>query len=175
MRIELYPIGEAGPHKLELAVRERELGSLEVRLEQEGGAWQGEIEVGGGLGRIRQANRTMEYAAALAGELYRFARPERRGERGVQAAGGELPTDGEIRAPMPGQVLRVPVSLGQAVEAGEVLAALESMKMELTVAAPAPGVVTAIHCAPGALTELDAPLVRLAPPGTGALPETARA
>ena len=39
--------------------------------------------------------------------------------------------DGELRAPMPGSVLLVPRSVGDAVEAGQTIVVLESMKMEL--------------------------------------------
>jgi acetyl-CoA/propionyl-CoA carboxylase biotin carboxyl carrier protein len=50
--------------------------------------------------------------------------------------------DGELRAPMPGSVLLVPVSAGDTVEAGQTVVVLESMKMELSLAAPVDGTVT---------------------------------
>jgi acetyl-CoA/propionyl-CoA carboxylase biotin carboxyl carrier protein len=50
--------------------------------------------------------------------------------------------DGELRAPMPGSVLLVPKRAGDEVKAGEPVVVLESMKMELTLAAPADGTVT---------------------------------
>jgi len=50
--------------------------------------------------------------------------------------------DGELRAPMPGQVLLVPVALGDTVSAGDPIVVLESMKMELVLAAPVDGSVT---------------------------------
>ena len=50
--------------------------------------------------------------------------------------------DGDLRAPMPGSVLLVPRSVGDEVKAGEPIVVLESMKMELTLAAPADGTVT---------------------------------
>jgi len=48
-------------------------------------------------------------------------------------------------APMPGQVLRVLVEVGQRVSAGDALVILEAMKMEQTLRASADGVVEAIH------------------------------
>ena len=45
---------------------------------------------------------------------------------------------------MPGQVLRILVSEGQRVRAGEILIALEAMKMEQTIKANMDGVVGAI-------------------------------
>ena len=50
--------------------------------------------------------------------------------------------DGELRAPMPGSVLLVPVAVGDAVEAGQTVVVLESMKMELALTAPVDGTVT---------------------------------
>ena len=54
-----------------------------------------------------------------------------------------------IAAPMPGLVVSVPVRVGQAVAAGEVLVVLESMKMENEVRAPQDAVIQAIHVAAG--------------------------
>lgn len=50
--------------------------------------------------------------------------------------------DGELRAPMPGSVLLVPKTQGDAVKAGEPVVVLESMKMELSLVAPVDGTVT---------------------------------
>jgi biotin carboxyl carrier protein len=49
--------------------------------------------------------------------------------------------DGELRAPMPGNVLLVPVAAGDTVEAGQTVVVLESMKMELSLVAPLDGTV----------------------------------
>jgi 3-methylcrotonyl-CoA carboxylase alpha subunit len=51
------------------------------------------------------------------------------------------PTEGDLRAPMPGQVLLVPVQEGDEVAPGDPIVILESMKMELSITAPAAGVV----------------------------------
>jgi acetyl-CoA/propionyl-CoA carboxylase, biotin carboxylase, biotin carboxyl carrier protein len=50
--------------------------------------------------------------------------------------------DGELRAPMPGAVLLTPTCVGDAVEAGQTVVVIESMKMELALAAPVAGTVT---------------------------------
>ena len=52
-------------------------------------------------------------------------------------------------SPMPGQVLRILVSEGQRVKAGDPLVALEAMKMEQTIKAAHQGVVKAILVKPG--------------------------
>ncbi|NLT07266.1 MAG: ATP-grasp domain-containing protein [Solirubrobacterales bacterium] len=63
-------------------------------------------------------------------------------------AGAAHGVDG-LEAPMPGTVLDVKVSNGDAVAEGEVLVVLESMKMELSIVAPHDGVVADLELAAG--------------------------
>ena len=58
-------------------------------------------------------------------------------------------SDGELRAPMPGSVLLVPAAVGDAVEAGQTIVVLESMKMELALTAPVDGTVTELSVSVG--------------------------
>jgi acetyl-CoA/propionyl-CoA carboxylase biotin carboxyl carrier protein len=69
--------------------------------------------------------------------------------------------DGEVRAPMPGQVLLVPAAIGDTVSAGDPVVVLESMKMELVLAAPVDGSVTELMVAPGDKVTVDQPLARV--------------
>ena len=55
-----------------------------------------------------------------------------------------------VSAPMPGTILKVNVTVGQAVKAGEVLCVLEAMKMENDIAAPKDGTVTQVVVSKGA-------------------------
>jgi len=57
---------------------------------------------------------------------------------------------GEVCAPLPGLLVAMPVSVGQQVERGDVVAVLESMKMNLELHAPWDGVVQVLHEALGA-------------------------
>ena len=57
----------------------------------------------------------------------------------------------KVDAPLPGNVLNVKVSVGQAVKAGDVLVIIEAMKMENEVAAPCDGVVKQIVASKGAV------------------------
>jgi acetyl-CoA carboxylase biotin carboxylase subunit len=65
---------------------------------------------------------------------------------------------GGCRAPMPGKVIAVRVSAGDAVEAGDALVVLEAMKMEHTIRAPEAGVVREVLVTEGAQVEADAVL-----------------
>ena len=68
--------------------------------------------------------------------------------------------DGEsVDSPMPGNILRVNVTAGQAVKEGEVLVILEAMKMENEIMAPKSGTVTQVLVEKGATVETGAPLV----------------
>ena len=72
------------------------------------------------------------------------------------AAGGQT-----VTAPMPGNILQVNVTPGQAVKAGTVLCVLEAMKMENEIMAPCDGTVAQVLVSKGATVDTDAPLVTL--------------
>ena len=67
-----------------------------------------------------------------------------------------------ITAPMPGTILKVNVTNGQAVKKGDVLVVLEAMKMENEIMAPADGVVSSVSVTKGASVESGAVLCVLA-------------
>jgi propionyl-CoA carboxylase alpha chain len=75
------------------------------------------------------------------------------------SAGG--PTGG-LAAPMPGAVVRVLVSVGDVVEAGQPMLVLEAMKMEHTIRSPQDGTVAAINVAEGEQVQIGAVLAALA-------------
>ena len=67
-----------------------------------------------------------------------------------------------VNAPLPGTVLSVKVSAGQAVKAGDTLVVIEAMKMENEIAAPADGTVSSVAVTNGQSVESGTPLVYLA-------------
>ncbi|WP_295124886.1 biotin carboxylase N-terminal domain-containing protein [uncultured Leifsonia sp.] len=67
---------------------------------------------------------------------------------------GEAAAHPEVRSPMPGTVVAVPVASGATVAAGEAVAVVEAMKMEHRLLAPIAGTVT-VSVAPGDLVKLD--------------------
>ena len=64
-----------------------------------------------------------------------------------------------VNAPMPGNILKVNVSQGQAVKSGDVLCVLEAMKMENEIMAPKDGTVTQVLVSKGSTVDTGAPLV----------------
>jgi glutaconyl-CoA decarboxylase len=62
---------------------------------------------------------------------------------------------------LPGTVLRISCTVGQAVKAGDVLLVLEAMKMENDITAPSAGTVSAIHVNQGAIVQTGDALVSL--------------
>ena len=55
-----------------------------------------------------------------------------------------------VTAPMPGTILDIKVSAGQAVKKGDVICVLEAMKMENDIPAPSDGVVASVNVQKGA-------------------------
>lgn len=70
-------------------------------------------------------------------------------------------SDGEIKAPMPGTILKVLVKAGDTVEANQPLIIMESMKMEMTLSAPHAATVATISGLEGQLVEMGAVLAKL--------------
>ncbi len=111
---------------------------------------------GGGAGR---------WALGVAGERVEVAVvDERTRQRGGRAGAVANPDPGvaQVRAPMPGLIVRVEVAEGQRVDAGAGLVVVEAMKMENELRAPRAGVVQAVHVAVGQAVEKGAPLVTVA-------------
>ena len=83
----------------------------------------------------------------------------------TQAAdgGGAAPAvrEGTVVAPMQGLILKVPVSVGDSVAVGDVVAVLEAMKMQNDVTATAAGTVSAVHVKEGDVVAPRAPLVQV--------------
>ena len=124
-------------------------------------------------GVLRIGPRALRYYASvrsdvldlwLDGATYHFALSVREEPGPRSAAGAGLPPGGVVEAPMPGRVLLVEVRAGERVERGAPLVIMESMKMELTISAPAAAVVADVIAEADAMVQRGAPLLRLKEP-----------
>ena len=76
-------------------------------------------------------------------------------------AGDAQVEGGRLTAPMPGKVVSFAVKAGDKVQRGQVLAVMDAMKMEHTIAAPMDGVVAELLYAPGDQVTEGAELLKL--------------
>ena len=105
--------------------------------------------------------RGNQWDVLIQGELYNVQVQDERAYRLDRMRTSGLSVDGEavVASPMPGIIVAVPVAVGDAVEFGQRVIILESMKMENELRAPCAGVVTHVHVAAGASVEKDQPLL----------------
>lgn len=99
----------------------------------------------------------------LRGHLFPVTVEDEREKRLRSAAGGGVAETGEfnLKAPMPGLVVAVPVSEGQDVKKGQVLLILESMKMQNELKSPRDGKVHRIKVKAGESVEQKQTLLSL--------------
>ena len=96
-------------------------------------------------------------AAAPAAPAAVAAAPAAAPAAAVDLAAGEA-----IKSPMPGNILKINVTQGQKVNAGDVLIILEAMKMENEITASKAGTVAQIAVTKGQVVETGTPLVVIA-------------
>ena len=105
--------------------------------------WRADVRPAGERVRVTLDGIARRYAFARDGDTLWIARDGHHLElRAARAARGAAAHGADsLEAPMPGTVLLVNASNGDAVEEGQVLLVIESMKMELSIAAPHGGTV----------------------------------
>lgn len=130
------------------------------------------FEVEPGAGFFRRDGAVVPYYAArekdaiqvwVGGRIYRFDLTAP-GAAGAQAASAALHS-GEVAAQMPGRILKLLVRVGESVESDQPLIVMESMKMEMTLAAPFSAKVAAVNCAVDDRVEMGQILLTLKTPG----------
>ena len=67
----------------------------------------------------------------------------------MDAMAGDAVTDGHLRSPLMGQVVKIMVREGSPLRLGEMVAVLESMKMEIPIKANRDGTLIKLHCSEG--------------------------
>ena len=78
------------------------------------------------------------------------------------AAPVQLGAGTAVNAPLPGTVLQIKASVGQAVKAGETVMIIEAMKMENEIVAPRDGKITSVVVQKGAAVNAGDPLFTIA-------------
>ena len=96
-----------------------------------------------------------DWQVLIRGRLYPVIVEDEREKRLRNAAGGGVAETGEfhLRAPMPGLVVAILVTEGQAIKKGQVLLILESMKMQNELKSPRDGTVGRVRVKAGETVE----------------------
>lgn len=105
--------------------------------------------------QVEEADGSATSAAPVAAAPKAAAAPAPK-KAAPAAAGGE-----PVTSPMPGTIVNVPVKVGQAVKAGDVLVVLEAMKMENEIKAAKDGTVASVAVSKGESVDTGAVLVTL--------------
>jgi acetyl-CoA/propionyl-CoA carboxylase biotin carboxyl carrier protein len=184
---EITVVGRASGSDLRIGVVDAEGSAVAVPVEVRwlsGGGTAGGREGGGGTAGAREGggrDATVDrFQLTVGGDTHTWAWAADGDDRWLGRAGrswvvrpirsdtggaaGSAATGGPVTSPMPGTVLAVAVTPGQAVAAGEALVVVEAMKMEHTVVAPVDGIVSEVLVRAGQSVKLDEALAVVSPP-----------
>ena len=126
---------------------------MKYKVTLNGRTYEVEVEAG-------QAMLLSEYEAVAPAAPAPAAAPAAPAAAPAAAAAPAVTGAGEpVTAPMPGTILKVNVTQGQAVKAGTVLCILEAMKMENEIMTSKDGTVTQVLVSKGSTVDTGAPLV----------------
>lgn len=130
---------------------------VDLRTGADGRAW---LTLAGEHQEVVVATRGDDVFVHVDGEAYqlRYRHPLDRLAASLHGA-----AEDSVRAPMPGSIVAVHVTPGEAVTKGQVLLVMESMKMETTVTAPRDGVIQSVHYDKGLTFDRDAVLLSFEP------------
>ncbi len=108
--------------------------------------------------------RDSAYQVMLKGVLHDVTVEDERTRRLAGVKGGLKEAVGEIliKAPMPGVIVDIPVKVGDAVTKNQVIAILESMKMQNEFKSPKDGTVKSVRVKPGEKVDQNAVMVSVA-------------
>ncbi len=131
------------------------------------------LNLGGSLFSLITKNKSFEavidddegkIAVMMRGRLFEAQVLDERAMLLMQRRGGLTVASGEVSAPMPGLIVEVTASLGDAVAKGQTVVILESMKMQNELKSPIDGFVRAIHAEAGQAVDKNDLLVEIKPP-----------
>ncbi len=137
---------EVGGRRYELEARS--FGGGEYLLVHEGRVY--ECRAGAEPGAEPGASARGSLRVSVGAREYGVTLTDPKHLRGAGASGGEQGGRAQIKAPMPGKVVRVLVEAGQTVEAGQPVVVVEAMKMQNELKAPKSGIVAELRAETGA-------------------------
>lgn len=105
-----------------------------------------------------------KYDVLMLGHLYEAQVLDERALLMAQRRGGLGGGSGEIISPMPGLIVKVPVTVGQEVAQGETVVILESMKMQNELKSPVSGIIESVQCESGQTVDKGALLIVIKAP-----------
>jgi len=113
---------------------------------------------------VYEAEDNDGWQVLMSGDLYTVQVQDEREKRlRAQAAGVAAPSgDFNLKAPMPGLIVAVPVAEGQVVRKGDILVVLESMKMQNELKSPTDGTVQRVRAKTGESVEHNQVLLTVA-------------
>jgi len=122
---------------------------------------------GGNRYLVTVGNKTFLAHAAIADGTVHLATPDGSLKfhvvHALESEGGSAAVDGRVMSNMMGVIIKVNVAPGDRVARGDTIMIQESMKMELTIAAPCTGVVTSVLCGQGDLIERNVLVAEIEP------------
>jgi acetyl-CoA carboxylase carboxyltransferase component/biotin carboxyl carrier protein len=138
-----FEVDQLGPERYRVAIDD---SAIELDVERLG-EHEGRLALPGGSFRIATSRQGADLLVDVDGLPHRVSHDE----------------GGAVRSHAPGVVVSVPVAVGDEVEAGDVVAVMESMKMENSLAAPQAGVVREVLVGPNVQVDVGTPLVQIEP------------
>ncbi len=139
-------VGRLGAHHYRAQIKGT---AIDLRVERVG-RFESRIWLGARRARIVSVIEGADHLVEVDGRPHRLSRDD----------------GGVVRAPAPSVVVAIPVAPGDEIAAGEPVAIVESMKMEVAVTAPFNGRVRDVFVGTNVQVDAGAPLVRLEPLGT---------
>lgn len=131
---------------------------VEVEQNDESSGW---LRFGGRVHRYHVLREDNALHVWVDGNAYRFDRIQSTARRAGAAGAGKA--SNQLTAPMPGTVLKVNGKPGDRFEAHAPIIVMESMKMEMSLSAPADVILESVECEVGQLVEMGLVLAKLEP------------
>lgn len=121
------------------------------------------VSMGDAVHRVlaRREGERGRYSVGIDGRRFTVVALDERAHaiRDLRSAAAVATGPRPLIAPMPGMIVRVTVGVGDEVQAGQGIVAMEAMKMENELRAPSAGRVRAVHAVPGTAVEKGATLI----------------